>query len=755
MIKKFRILLFSIAALSAAGLLLGCGSGNKEGGAGAATSTTIPPDGNITASIQSVSLAQDGSGHIHPVVTFSLFDQNSRPLDPTSSGLSARFTIARLQDDGSGDFYYKNYIKTSTATQPGFDSGGTFATVGNGLYTYTFGTDITDATKTLGGITFDNTKTHTVAGQIQRTIPSLADGNATFQQAANPYLTFSVDPASGRSIPNSGPTREVVAVSDCNECHGLLNAHGGGRRDVALCILCHYPGVIDPDSTNTIDFKYLIHKIHMGDSLPSNVAGGNFTIIGFGGSVNSFATVTFPFISGVSFASGTPMDCVKCHRKGTDLTGKAYGNDVDKWKQAPKIATCTTCHDTTVFDTSTTVTIGQSTVPAVPHTGGVDAVPGTRFTLDTSCTDCHTDNSEFASATHIGSAVGAHTVIEKSSLFVDQATGVEDINFQILSVTNATPGNKPTVTFRVTDKNGTAYTALTSDPSGISTSVSFNLKLGYMPVVDYQNNNMNNRGQPLTQPLGTSTYNGDGTWTITFATAIPAGAAGIGVIGIEGRAQYSYQALRHTNALQTVNARIGGMAQQYYFDLATGAKVTDPTRQRRQVVDVGKCKLCHSRLSLHGGNRVNNPQECVICHNPDATDGATPEQPIDFKVMIHKIHTGEDLTIKPYIVNGTDFSDVTYPRDRRDCLGCHLPGTYGIPLRAGVLGTTISSGANLLTDTDNTRLQPMTSVCTACHDDHLSHAETFTDPTAGELCLNCHAAGILQTSWDIAHRPIR
>jgi len=30
-----------------------------------------------------------------------------------------------------------------------------------------------------------------------------------------------------------------------------------------------------------------------------------------------------------------------------------------------------------------------------------------------------------------------------------------------------------------------------------------------------------------------------------------------------------------------------------------------------------------------------------------------------------------------------EFEEVLYPGDRRDCLQCHLPGTYEIPLAEG------------------------------------------------------------------------
>ena len=81
-----------------------------------------------------------------------------------------------------------------------------------------------------------------------------------------------------RLRPDSGGARVTQAWDDpdnssCNTCHNPLSAHGGSRQDVKLCVLCHSPQTTDPDTGNTVDFKVMVHKIHMGENLPS-VAGG-------------------------------------------------------------------------------------------------------------------------------------------------------------------------------------------------------------------------------------------------------------------------------------------------------------------------------------------------------------------------------------------------------------------------------------------------------------------------------------------------
>ena len=73
---------------------------------------------------------------------------------------------------------------------------------------------------------------------------------------------------------------------------------------------------------------------------------------------------------------------------------------------------------------------------------------------------------------------------------------------------------------------------------------------------------------------------------------------------------------------------------------------------RRGVVATASCNSCHVSLSLHGGQR-NNTEYCVMCHNPSNTDAsrrhpsaadkAVPPQGINFKLLVHRIHFGENM----------------------------------------------------------------------------------------------------------------
>jgi OmcA/MtrC family decaheme c-type cytochrome len=191
---------------------------------------------------------------------------------------------------------------------------------------------------------------------------------------------------------------------------------------------------------------------------------------------------------------------------------------------------------------------------------------------------------------------------------------------------------------------------------------------------------------------------------------------------------------------------------------------------RRTVVEDAKCQACHGEFSfgfsIHGNLR-NQIEYCVECHNPNASDVARRSRdaaavaaadevaPIDFKVMIHKIHTGENLAHKPYDIYGfgpapanysiNDFSEVLFPGDRRHCETCHATGTQLLPPFPGTaLGTQLghldpATGHEIV----DGRLGPVASVCTSCHDSDatVAHAATQTAPSGDEACTVCHGEG--------------
>jgi OmcA/MtrC family decaheme c-type cytochrome len=148
---------------------------------------------------------------------------------------------------------------------------------------------------------------------------------------------------------------------------------------------------------------------------------------------------------------------------------------------------------------------------------------------------------------------------------------------------------------------------------------------------------------------------------------------------------------------------------------------------RRSVVDMAKCNNCHEKLMAHGSNR-SHVDACVVCHNPTlVADG----EPFSFQVMIHKIHTGEELT-REYL----GFNEVLYPGDRRDCLQCHKAGTYTVPLPTGT--TAVDDPSAFWTP-----MLPTAAACLGCHDsvDAAAHAfvnTAMSEKFSAEACAVCH-----------------
>src|SRR5262249_40273941 len=145
-------------------------------------------------------------------------------------------------------------ITKNTAIQAGADSGGTTQTVTLGEYIYTFRTK---AVAKDGGA-FDASATHRVGVYGSRNLSEF-DLGTNYDSEVLDFV-----PAGGKPAP-----REVIKTQSCNKCHDDLAFHGGSRRGIELCIMCHTDQTVDPDTGNSVDLKVFGHKLHMGENLPS------------------------------------------------------------------------------------------------------------------------------------------------------------------------------------------------------------------------------------------------------------------------------------------------------------------------------------------------------------------------------------------------------------------------------------------------------------------------------------------------------
>jgi OmcA/MtrC family decaheme c-type cytochrome len=646
----------------------------------------------LAFTIVSATVAADGTIAVH----YKVADPNGAPLDVTGVVTPGTVSVSYLAAYiGAGQTQFASYFTRTvtaatggaTATQATGDSGGTLQTVAMGEYIYTF-----------------KSKAASPNLALTNRVGIYGSRNLTTWGLGTDYADATYD-----FVPNGAKVtvvRDIVRTPDCNACHDSLAEHGGSRKSVQLCIMCHQPQTVDPNTGNTLDMPVLIHKIHMGSSLPSVVAGGKYQIVGYQNSVNDFSTVVYP---------ADVRRCQTCH---DPKNGAAQTN---AWLTSPNRAACGACHDDVNFVTGA----NHQNLPQAD---------------DTQCATCHIPQGtqEFDA-----SILGAHTIPQLS-------VTAPGINLAITKVTNGVPGKAPTVTFTIKDNSGAAIpmSAMTGSPNELALVLAG-------PASDYGytsfGSDVTTPGYVSENPVPTASCGSDGTCTYTFTHAIPANATGTYAIGMEGRRALSFPA-----SYGQPSTEYGATNAVFYFSVDGSA-----VAPRRTVVAIANCNNCHARLSLHGELR-NQIEMCVLCHNPSDTDAAVrssatvasdkalPPQGINFAMMVHKIHTGVNLASfnQTYIIVGyggshNDFSGVLYPTmgptgatgDTTKCYMCHVNGSEQV----------LPIGKNAVLDPQG-RLSPApatTSACTACHLDvaSLAHAQQNTDAKFGESCDICHGAG--------------
>jgi len=511
-------------------------------------------------------------------------------------------------------------------------------------------------------------------------------------------------------VPNGSKvltTRDVIRDASCNRCHDQLSFHGGSRRGIAICVMCHTPQNVDPATGNSLDLKVMAHKIHMGSALPSVIAGTPYQFVGFQNKVNDFSKVVDPAMA---------QRCTVCHDQNT---GAAQAT---AYLIRPTRATCGSCHDNVNF------------ANGANHPAGA-------YPDDSKCSACHVPQgaSDFDA-----SIVGAHVVPTDSSL-------LSGLRAAITGIANGTAGSKPTVTFTLTNTRG----------NGVPISALGSLSLTMAgPTTDYGYTvfGADTASTPgyVTENATSASCTASGTCIYTFTHPVPASATGTYAIGLESRRTETVLA----GYPNQQNIEYGAANPVSYFSV--DGSVIAP---RRAVVALANCNQCHVDLSLHGTLR-NNTEYCVMCHNPSNTDAATrvaainaadkalPPQGINFNLLVHRIHFGPNATAdgakNPYIVVGfggshNDFSTTLYPPfspagsagDTRNCSICHANSSeQNLPL-----------GLNPVVDPQGW-INPNQAIAGACGGCHTSKAEAshflVNTSSLGESCTVCHSPGAVE-----------
>lgn len=553
---------------------------------------------------------------------------------------------------------------------------------------------------------------------------------------------------------------------------------------IATCKLCHN---LDGYSVNPIVRK--VHGAHRGaHQMAPGVAHPEYGLDAADTSLADYVNVEFPSMPGAE------LDCKKCHVD-------------DRWKTATRLA-CGTCHDNVFFDTGTLDPPRQFGKPAAGACTNDDAcaafgefatcdlATGTcqrkshpAYTDDAQCSTCHPpDNPPGGVAIAAVSAVhDIPAVTRDPGLALVGATlaGGSGANGSFVPGTDT-----PKLTFALVDGAGNAIADLKTNAAYSTTCIVSG------PTSDRQ------RVYPQLNPKkdGTLAYDAaSGTYTYTLPTPMPTTAqAPLNSTAPFPRANGPGTYTLWFYLYKTVP--VGASSFRAVANLVVDYSVGGGAIQPRRVVTDAACNACHVDVQAHGGSRAGVGSQCTNCHTRGALDrgvGAkgiacatssqcagnaagwescqdtngdntpdtcvitvdpTPNQSIDFGVLLHAIHFARlrdgyaerNNLVQPGTLgvvgfnNGLSlFSDELFPQDIRNCKTCHADqgGSCDAAHPCGIGQSCVAqSCVNVAWQTPSVR------VCTACHDDASTagHAalNTWTDPSGNvvETCDTCHGA---------------
>jgi OmcA/MtrC family decaheme c-type cytochrome len=320
------------------------------------------------------------------------------------------------------------------------------------------------------------------------------------------------------------------------------------------------------------------------------------------------------------------------------------------------------------------------------------------------------------------------------------ASGLTTSSTLNMTITGVTVASPPVVTFKATDQNGTPVSGLL--PANLRFTIAkltpgtaANGNLSHWQNYVVRDSGGRAQGNRETPTAANFKDNGNGTYTYTFQTDI-ANAACPATLNpcndsYGNPIDLSYDpTLTHRVGMQIArgSTTLPLSNATYTFRPSDGATSGIFTRD---IVKTARCNECHGTLQAHD-QRIET-KYCVTCHNRGTTANGqvgtqTGNMPVDFRVLIHKLHNAPELpsVLGPdgilntaddgdYGVIGfsgtlTSFKDVEFPQYNTNCTKCH------------------GGGADPETpEGDNWKNRPNMYACTACHD-NVYFDSTTTNP---------------------------
>ncbi len=662
-----------------------------DGGSGGTSRNTWVVGGGLQLEVMAV--AVDEAGKV--MASIRLRDKAGKPLDRdgtfTEGAVSVSFVLSRLEQSATAEpgayTAYTTRTQTSpingaSAVQPSTDSGGTWEEigVGQGTFRYTF--------KTM--------------------LPASAPRNFTHSLGVYATRTFRDEPRAVVNVvqhfrPDGQPVTVLRSSADgnaCKGCHGSLSAHGGSRTSFDLCIMCHVPGAIDPDTGHSISMDNMIHAIHRGHELPSVVAGGKYQIIGFNQAVVDFSETRFP---------RDIRACTTCHTAGSAHLAK------------PAVLACTGCHDTTSLAVGT-----------VTHAGGAQT--------DDKCTVCHPQQDGLV-------GIGEVHRIKEDDPALRPAV-------EILDATGAAPGVAPRISFRVT---------VGGLPRDILTTPLTTLRATFAgPNTDFATYSQTTIAMANVTAIAGG--DGRFLWTPPTTFAFPATAADSWTVALENASQPTGLGRIGGDAPQKPFLVSGStLMPRRQVISAEKCNVChgDLAAHGGGRQDARYCTMCHNannpgdeRISRQEGKDifVESVSFANLVHRIHAGPYLTRTHIIGGNPAPDKLNSlGKPL----------DFGDIRFPNKLSECRACHVGTSYNVPLQAGVLPaiqevrtcTEPTTGPTADGDTycdapywiakETIKVAPATAACIGCHDtpDAQAHAGAATTVLGFESCAVCHGEG--------------
>jgi OmcA/MtrC family decaheme c-type cytochrome len=779
----------------AAGLLSACGGGNDGGSLPAPGPVGPPPSGQVGAALSSAAAnpANDTSTNSSsafkavqdsgvpavtvtgaPVVNFTVFSGGAVRQGLTLSNVSV--AIAKLVPGTNGNidewqsYVYRTETPAGTNNVGSGPGGGPVlqsatqattdpkpASMANqlvynpeGYYTYRFSTNITDPART-NGVVFEPNRTHRIAIQLSYT-------NAAGETVrVNPYFDVTFD-ANGRSVPVTDPaqTRVMSDVASCNGCHDRLAVHGGGRVDVQYCVMCHNPGTTDANSGEVLTMQTMIHKIHAGRLLASqvNAGGENYVIWGFGASRHDYSHVGFP---------QDLRNCTVCHTAANPNTPQG-----DNWKTRPTKESCLTCHANNPGSD-----FHAYHAPLAAQLVGPGASPKDIQNAD--CAFCH----------RAGTSVSAERVHWNQN-----EENAARYKVTIESATYDAAARKVTVRYYLADptNNNARYNLVTPDctVSGATPTCGSNTRFGNLrfylaypnmigqPTGDTEFTSYNNSGSSANAFLYRGVNDGSNTYTVDIpvpadtATAVAQGTARVVGIGQVKEPQLEVKTTSEPRPVVTPPPGqpvplINVVVQHTHADVA----LSGPLNPRRQIVSNEKCNVCHGALgttsgsntlanAFHGGAR-NTVESCALCHDQNRvssstvmTNGMALQENYSFKRMVHGIHgnskrqfpfTHGNPVQGPFSKAGTLLADGIFLNDYT------IRGFAPIVIAAG---TPVAAGATFLTIEEMINAAAKGVGYTGAPVTIENYAAEVAYPAVGLNCNGCH----VNDSWKQDRGPV-